>query len=1686
MNKESDDVKLDSMCDEKVQPNCVTSEFSPLLNDYFQSKIGIEQKISSESIELKEINTQPQQPLNINDAKILEIHKEDCLNDKDLRDFVQALWELNMPKDVINASIKVSDDLMSSCDDVELTNLGEKFKHQSIVIQLSSINSKQFTIYWKLKELNYFLVLKSSEKIELDDAEELYKFMTEFIANSLKCEHLGLNSSFHPTDTNRFIDITDLADTRDYNLLLMACEAGNLKIATYLCRLGITNVIPNKSITAQDVALKNGHFDIIQALYEENLPLPIPPPDVDMDSYSEKFMDFITILEEFFRAIEVDNLEQLIESYQKLPKTRHIYNFTGCSALHVAVVSKSFKSYEFLLSQKHKLAPNEDPEDLYDELEYQEQLTVREIHNRHAQESPKNHINVLMAKSFIVHDEPDVEQKLKIVRRAYQILNRNVYIRVILMIVAASKNFKIIFDFHRESINVADPTVGSNTQGIFYKSGRIYIGAKQLLDNVRFHEALSTIAHELCHFAINLVYNNNAKPYKSNDNQTMQEFEDISQHCKANADKEAIIKMAYDFYTADEYHAELIVRVVHIMAFYFKKPQKLNEVRVIFDPLFDFFELKVIPEMKEALPEIEKRVDEETKLKDKKIVKFRKIAMVAGFLAVLGILGVIFVAIVLHVPDYKFDLLSEDDQQTVMNGLVVYKDVEVRFGQLFPKGSIAYDRLTSEHISDVLKSHKLNFSDFLLLYLDEIVVHNWTDMAANLQKKVLSSDLIFQNETVKYEALHELAPDSFNFLTSNDIIQILDGNQIRLGKMIQNRTEFYLDRIFWNEHLLDIYKIYTKQNPNVRNWDNEVKFREFFDDFVSQNLSIYFQKLEDYNKLKQIKLQFSALTDNSLNVVRTFKSFHEHFEQILEKSQKSRIFVLSSEAGTGKTINFEQFAMKIKRQLKTKWVSYVDLKDYTSLYSEKEELLHDPQELLIKILDLTSKSEFELEIFKKFYKSGQVVLLWNGFDEISPNYNKFILSTLQSIQNTTSNIQFICTRPLYSKQLTEHLNFHSYTLAPLTVDEQIDFLNKFFISRHIQPRNYTIKAQYIIQTLKSKTSMIRETQEFDTPLMLEMIADLIASNTQIYNSENLYEIYEIFIKKKIEIWRKKSEFAVEFLGQSLTDYRNFDMIEMYQMYAFKRELKAISPLTQIVMGKLRGMRQKLPKNLTSVEVSRMAILHINGPHRFEFAHKTFAEFFVAQFFIENILNADNVDADDAVVILHSFEHFNEFYGLDQVMVTNFMFSYIEGKDRRKDSVEETGLEPKIRDILRNKFGRIFFNLIGNKPVKNFRFLFEFFKFDQALLRELLKVDENETVYTAAYNYAYFPDQINTFEIKSLMELGRTYLSNEDFEKFVNGKDQKGIILYSLYVFYRQDAARNGPRKVFHDKYDLSPEILESNDPIHVFEEIVKILTENEVRQLLTSPTSPIPYREFDLISNPKFWNISQSRLSIDDQKNLISNLIYGISKFNDPEPYVPILVNKTLEIVSSSDIFDIFTSRNILQRGILNFYQLWTFFVSQTTEQQQKMILTSKIVGECYYYALYSPNQKCYFYPPMNIFHISLLTQHPDIQENLKTFNIVKDTYEKYFTKIEMRNMILESNDFMIYTKLGTFVAIQAFVDYLKELFKGHEDLLKEFLLRKVHPTNFDIFEYFDNIGVEKSTLNLKLYVDLLNYVDKM
>lgn len=147
--------------------------------------------------------------------------------------------------------------------------------------------------------------------------------------------------------------------------------------------------------------------------------------------------------------------------------------------------------------------------------------------------------------------------------------------KILLQIIAATRNFEIFFDFNRDHVQFFDPSSENYVNGLFYLGGKIYIAAKHLLDKSRMNEILGVIAHEFCHFVMFKIFNNMAKPYKEGDDE---EFSSVLEASKGSKDFEVIVKNAFDNYNVHLQSTELIVRIAHIRGHYIDEPERVKEI----------------------------------------------------------------------------------------------------------------------------------------------------------------------------------------------------------------------------------------------------------------------------------------------------------------------------------------------------------------------------------------------------------------------------------------------------------------------------------------------------------------------------------------------------------------------------------------------------------------------------------------------------------------------------------------------------------------------------------------------------------------------------------------------------------------------------------------------------------------------------------------------------------------------------------------------------------------------------------------------------------------------------------------------------------------------------------------------------------------------------------------------------
>jgi len=1582
-----------------------------------------------------------------------------------------------------------------------------------------------------------------------------------------------------------------LADSRNHNLLLLAAEIGEAEIVESLLNLGMDTELPQQNINAQTLAWNGRHSNVLSVLIQANLTY---PESFEISHCSRELQKFYKMCIKLHDAVIANNEDKVEEILDDNPTIQYFYNSKNESVSKIAIANKCNESYKLLLDRKIFLAPHENFEDITEDFEYDDKRTLREIHFEHKKDLPEKHLNILRLNSFVSHDVPNVQDKLDLVMKAYKFLNQNAFTRIILLIVAASKNFKIIYDFNRDSVNVADPTVSSDTQGLFYLSGRIYIGAKQLLSKATEKEAYATLAHEFCHYAMHLVYGNGAIPYKINDHQSMQEFEDISRKCQQNSGKEEVVDTVYELYPPDMFHAELIVRVPHMLTLYHDQPEKIQETRQHFQELYDHYEKKVVPEMTDAIPEIETRDERKVKEKDKKILNLKKkyyLTIALSFLIVVISMSALAYVIVQHKyadKMFKFENLRAKEKDIVRNSSVNFKNNTVLLKDLFPIDHKFYSDLTKDHVDKLLSGKILNISDPTFSKVNTTIFSKWDDLSGVLRGIFLNSTFSLQEMDIKFEKFYNSNNNIFKNLSYQQINDVFDKKPLKVGEEIKNNTKFYVDRMYMLEdglglesslndsqmsevqsekhkrsvqsnfvttkmkemkdersilqitssgtpqmkitapqtHVMSfesnsswlLHGASTSSEKSLSYWENTLAATEesqdnnleAMDDEISSeghlkissmsdlNPEAKIQPLRDQNFKKQQEVTPKNRIEPIQRKVRSPQEQHQstqknniiNTQELVNLTTNNKVFILSSEPGEGKTVTLQHLALEIKRTFPDRWVCFVDLKEHTKTYNESGNFTNF-WKLMNETVNLKYEDEFGRNVFLESFKMDEIVFIWDGFDEVT-KFKSFILNVLRFIHVNTENVQFIGTSPLYKDDLIESLKGGalegwmgtindmlglkdkstdmkdvltddltesgsnatiliensnknsqnvsedpehykdnlkinsipiSFHLVPCNEAEQDEFLRKALTSKGVKPENleeFIKKVKKLMTKLKSKAKFDASNREFNTPFLLG-----IFTKGRSLNSGNLYEIYE------------------SFLGNNKITY---------QKQALKAELL---PTNSTIFLKLHKFEIFKTIDQNSIDFGNGILLNKSN-NIYEFSHKSFSEFYVAQYLIENVYDSYTFEDSEAELRLELLFYVVRSYGYFHNGILDFMKDFL--KIKRKSQISDKNLKySSISDTLKGKFKKFLINLLNTEYPEIFDFLINFFGQNCDILRNLIKVDDNETFYTSMFNPIYVGIHINPWDIK----FNHNCFNN--FSGLKDGKDQKGIKLLGNFI-----------KNHFVDKNNLKND---DNLNLEAFNEIsfwnianitLKFLNNNEKIQLCKVLLNPKIYLNFGFVNLTYYdvmWKVCGD-VGIDDEvligQNLASLLEADSNRFLATQiEFIDFYVNKikSLEVegqvssvadpievprkqedtkltqVNASNlsqskrtsirppmdpqktIHKIFKKNFILHKAARSyslFSPLWEFYYANTNNQHQIEILEMRDNGEFFHFYDQKTSNINQYYDgtEMRIFHRALLATGTD--KNLQ-LDLIQEIYSDASEYLKIYEFITKESDFISY-----------------------------------------------------------------------
>ena len=859
----------------------------------------------------------------------------------------------------------------------------------------------------------------------------------------------------------------------------------------------------------------------------------------------------------FIKKGDMEAVKNYVETHLDVKSS---CSFSNESALMVALNMKQIRIYSYLQSKGFSYGEGEEFKELIDKWSVKEQQELRNTYAQYYQSIESPHVLDLLRNSWL-HFNNDIENFRK-VQEFYGDLDKIPEIQPLLQVVANAENFRIVFDFNSDSTCGLNPTeFNESVRGeTFYYSGVINIGAKRDKTDV-----LGTLAHELAHYAMQLIYENDAQPYFQDDqNQTEKKYDEILKNYIEMKNHDPLIDIAIKYIKPVTRIIELIVRVPHLIALYSSKPE-LTELRCRYKELFDFYETNVLPDLRNEFPLMipKRKIQELNKL----LAVHKEYEEASNFTCV----------------ESKLEIFGIQDEE--QNFLVTTEVPKLVFANL-----IMHLKQTSKKIE----------SSFIFIGIDQLMDSKYHVLINKAFHSAVKPKMFVLNSSEILENAKEIEKLIAERLSKTRIV-LVSNYKFKLREKFPIRKDIALK---WG----DLEK--TSQNE-ILNW--KVEFQGHNDELKKIVSERFFHKssLKDIFKLKELKIDAPkyALKDSEIYIDRTFKNklgLTISCEEVLEEFWNNRVLIIANEAGMGKTTIARYFAKVLLKAFQSCWVLFIDLKEHTKNYFKDEQPNQHVVDIKFLITILNLQGDLEVELFKHFYETGNMVFILDGFDEISPKFKECLLKIID-IMKDSNNRLMITTRTHLSRDLEDHLKAEALKLNSLEIKDGIKLLTMLLRKRREDENDGGVddffdeekKADLLYNKFNHSLWYVRV---FDSPLLVKMISELDEDDLKVFN---VYTLYKRFVEKKIEIWMKKGPLATDDNVKLLMN--RTDIIQIHHEMALQLLLD------DEVFKSLQIQKSEIDQE----QITRFGLLYFDGED-FQFTHRSFAEYFLANFLILNL------------------------------------------------------------------------------------------------------------------------------------------------------------------------------------------------------------------------------------------------------------------------------------------------------------------------------------------------------------------------------------------------------------------------------------------------------------------------------------
>ncbi|GAB6032880.1 hypothetical protein CHUAL_012078 [Chamberlinius hualienensis] len=597
-----------------------------------------------------------------------------------------------------------------------------------------------------------------------------------------------------------------------------------------------------------------------------------------------------------------------------------------------------------------------------------------------------------------------------------------------------------------------------------------------------------------------------------------------------------------------------------------------------------------------------------------------------------------------------------------------------------------WDDLTDESKFDLLSSE-------IIFQGGKITLKNLTtpEKLKDIGEQELSDLALKNNPTigVRPESLSEVQLFYIKLFQKIDIIHIIDALTI-----ISNESTAYLfsgvksiDKLIKTLHSDDLKGLRDVIELAIKN--NLIKITDEMDDEIL--LNTFKQICKDCNEkivywleLKKGNWYLKRIYQPKLYIDREFiispeaKTDNE-IEIISDNDMQSvddKVVLLSDGPGMGKTTSFIKILNQFKNSKPSAFVLNINLRISEKMISKLSlnDTDDDFDEIINFLLTLINEQKSTLSsiILKNMLNSKHhsVYLFFDGFDEISESENQdAVIKLLKYLKDKTDAKVWLSTRPLYLTTLKSELNVCTINFQEFNSIISTEYITNFyesclklcFKSSEIQDKMEKCES-YVSSIINhsSNTFIGGQINFLRVPLQLRILAEGFMDNCLNFlisdekypttESINLLHVYKKFITAKYEIYfKEKISYTQDKVNKLLSDSFN----HIHQILALK-----------LIYSNKLNVQNYLEKHFPNEENISIAksigiVQSIGEDGEVYFIHRTFAEYFIAQFIVVNIVN--NSDSERNLLAKELYSYFEDLTG-ERVIQTFVDYLSIEDLD----------------------------------------------------------------------------------------------------------------------------------------------------------------------------------------------------------------------------------------------------------------------------------------------------------------------------------------------------------------------------------------------------------------------------------------